>query len=115
MIKTLGLTHLHLAVRDLRRSVAFYREVFGMENQGIADDDMVFLRTPGAADTITLRQASPGEAVGSGGGVDHFGLRLQDKADLDAADRGDHPLARLRLGVVLAASAPRPLAPPAGA
>ncbi len=85
MIKTQGLTHLHFAVRDLAASKAFYENVFGMEERGIVEDGMVFLRTPGAADTITLRQAAPNESVGSGGGLDHFGFRLRDKADLDDA------------------------------
>ena len=88
MIKTQGLTHIHLAVRDLPRAVAFYTEVFGMEeDDGRSDEKMVFLRTPGARDTLTLRLAAADEAVGSGGGVDHFGFRLQDRNDLDEAIR----------------------------
>lgn len=85
MIHTGGLTHIHLAVRDLVRSTSFYRTVFGMEEQGVGGEGMVFLRTPGSEDTITLRQAGPDEMVGSGGGVDHFGFRLNDRADLDGA------------------------------
>jgi catechol 2,3-dioxygenase-like lactoylglutathione lyase family enzyme len=87
MIQTQGITHIHLAVRDLPRSVAFYRDVFGMEVQeGRSDDTMVFMRTPGSVDTLTLRLASPDEPVGQkGGGVDHFGFRLKDRKDLDAA------------------------------
>jgi catechol 2,3-dioxygenase-like lactoylglutathione lyase family enzyme len=85
VIQTAGLTHIHLAVRDLDAAVAFYKQVFGMEDQGISEEDMVFLRTPGASDTITLRKAGPDEEVGSGGGLDHFGFRLRNKSDLDAA------------------------------
>jgi catechol-2,3-dioxygenase len=86
MIQTQGLTHIHLAVRDLDRSAAFYRDVFGMEVMPRGEDGMVFMRTPGAIDTLTLRQATPDEAVGQGGGgVDHFGFRLKDRNDLDAA------------------------------
>jgi catechol 2,3-dioxygenase len=86
MIRTAGLTHIHLAVRDLQRAVAFYRDVFGMEVMPRGEEGMVFLRTPGAADTLTLRQASSDEPVGQmGGGVDHFGFRLTDRGDLDAA------------------------------
>lgn len=87
MIKTAGLTHIHLAVSDLRRAVAFYQAVFGMEDTGRGDETMVFLRTPGSEDTITLRRATPCEAVGSGGGLDHFGFRLQDRDQLDNAIR----------------------------
>ena len=31
MVKTQGLTHIHLVVRDLERSLRFYRDVFGLE------------------------------------------------------------------------------------
>ena len=40
---------------------------------------MVFLGTPGAVDTITLRQAVKGEPVGMGGGFGHFGFRQPQK------------------------------------
>jgi catechol 2,3-dioxygenase-like lactoylglutathione lyase family enzyme len=86
MIQTQGLTHIHIAVRDLQRSAAFYRDVFGMEVMERGDPTLVFMRTPGSFDTLTLRLASPEEPVGqAGGGVDHFGFRLKDRKDLDAA------------------------------
>ena len=88
MIKTQGLTHIQLSVRDLRRSVAFYQSVFGMEEDANrSDETLVFLRTPGAFDTITLRQAGPNEPVGSGGGLEHMGFRLQDRGDIELAIR----------------------------
>ena len=81
MIQTQGLTHIHIAVRDLQRSAAFYRDVFGMEVMERGEPTLVFMRTPGAVDTLTLRLASPDEPVGQvGGGVDHFGFRLKDRA-----------------------------------
>ena len=83
MIRTRGLYHLHLVVRDLERSLRFYREVFGLEEQFREGPTMVFLRPPGTTDTITLNQSS--EAAGKAGGVDHFGFRLADKSQLDAA------------------------------
>ena len=33
MIKTQGLTHIHLVVGDLDRSLAFYKNVFGLEEK----------------------------------------------------------------------------------
>ena len=85
MIETSGLTHIHLAVRDLTRSAAFYKTVFGMKDLERGEEGMVFLRTPGSVDTITLRLAAPAEVVGSGGGLDHFGFRLKDPGALDEA------------------------------
>ena len=84
MIKTDGLTHIHLKVADLQRSLNFYQEVFGLEVLFWDGDSMVFLRTPGASDLITLSLAGEGEAVG-GGGLDHFGFRFQDEDDVSRA------------------------------
>ena len=85
MIKSQGLSHLHLSVRDLKRSLKFYLDVFGMEVAFWAGPSMVFLNTPGSADLITLRQAKEGEPVGPGGGIGHFGFGLERKEDLDSA------------------------------
>lgn len=86
MIETEGLTHLHLVVRDLDRSLRFYRDVFGMQELFRDGPWMVFLRTPGARDTITLN-ADPSEAGSAGrpGGIGHFGFRLRDETQLDEA------------------------------
>jgi len=84
MIKTHGLTHIHLKVADLQRSLKFYQEVFGLEVLFWEGDAMVFLRTPGASDLITLSLARDGEEVGSGG-LDHFGFRFHDEDDVARA------------------------------
>lgn len=105
MIETEGLTHVQLAVRDVHRALAFYEQAFGMEVQYWDGEDMVFVRTPGRRDTITLNGRNPARA-GSPGGIDHIGFRLVDKATLDAAieaviaaggqllERGEHPPGR---------------------
>ena len=85
MIRTSGLTHLHLAVRDVRKSLKFYSDVFGMQVQFWVGEGMVFLNTPDSGDTLTLRQAGQDEPVGPGGGVGHFGFRLQNKNELEKA------------------------------
>ena len=86
MIATQGLTHIHLMVRDLDRALAFYRQAFGLEERFRVGRHMVFLGTPGREDVITLN-ADPEEfgIAGTSGGVNHFGFRLADGADLDRA------------------------------
>ena len=86
MIRTQGLTHIHLVVRDLGRSLRFYQHVFGMEERFRDGPKMVFLNTPGSQDLITLNE-DPTQArlAGVNGGVAHFGFRLSDAADLDIA------------------------------
>ena len=86
MIRTQGLTHIHLVVRDVERSLRFYQSVFGMEERFRDGPSMVFLNTPGSQDLITLNE-HPEEAnlAGVNGGVAHFGFRLAKSSDLDAA------------------------------
>ena len=86
MIRTQGLTHIHLTVRDLERSLTFYMRVFGLEERFREDSHMVFLNTPTSQDLITLNE-DPKEAAVAGvnGGVNHFGFRLAEMSDLDAA------------------------------
>ena len=88
MIRTQGLTHIHLVVRDLERSLRFYKGVFGMDERFREGPHMVFLSTPGSEDLITLNQ-DPNELqlAGVKGGVDHFGFRLTSPSDFDAAVR----------------------------
>jgi len=86
MIQTEGLTHIHLMVRNIERSVQFYQAVFGMKERFRDGNTMVFLNTPGTRDSITLNEdPSMGNVVGKSGGIAHFGFRLANKADLDAA------------------------------
>jgi catechol 2,3-dioxygenase-like lactoylglutathione lyase family enzyme len=85
MIKTCGLTHLHLVVKDLPLSLAFYKNVFGMEEKFWAGPDLVFLNTPGSNDLITLHRSDGEQPTGVSGGILHFGFQLEDRADLDDA------------------------------
>ena len=84
MIRTRGLTHIHLIVRDMKRSLRFYRTVFGMQVSFKAGNKMVFLNTPGSKDMITLHQEAGSSVAGTSGGISHFGFQLV-KTDLDAA------------------------------
>jgi len=83
MIKTKGLRHININVRDIKRSLEFYQQVFGMREM-FRDGALVFLTTPGGDDSITLCPASASDPV-AGGGVSHFGWTVENKADLDQA------------------------------
>jgi len=84
VIKTYGLTHLALAVRDVDRASRFYRRVFGSV-EVYRQNGFAQLQTPGARDVIVLEQKSRG--AGKSGGIAHFGFRLQSPRDIDAAAR----------------------------
>jgi catechol 2,3-dioxygenase-like lactoylglutathione lyase family enzyme len=83
MIRTQGLTHINLLVADIGRAKRFYEQAFGLEEMFWDGPKLVFLRTPGASDTITL-QEKPDQA-GITGSIDHFGFRLVDRSELDLA------------------------------
>jgi catechol 2,3-dioxygenase-like lactoylglutathione lyase family enzyme len=85
MIKTQGLTHIHLMVKDLQRSLSFYQTVFGMEVKFWAGDGLVFLNTPGSNDMIALHQSDADQPTGASGGILHFGFKLENRANLDDA------------------------------
>lgn len=86
MIETEGLTHINLIVSDLDRSLRFYASVFGMQEMFRDGEHMVFVRTPGSRDTVTL-DATPElrKHAGRAGGVSHFGFRLKEAQDFDDA------------------------------
>ena len=82
MVKTHGLTHINLRVRDVDRALRFYREVFGVEVLW-HEPDMVQVQTPGTSDLIALVPHPDG--AGTASGVTHFGFRLVDPKDIAAA------------------------------
>ena len=81
MVRTYGLTHINLVVRDTERSLQFYRQVFGVEEYG-RTEGLVHARTPDCHDVITFDEHSPG--AGESRGIVHFGFRLVSPADIDA-------------------------------
>jgi len=82
MVKTLGLTHLALAVSALNRSFQFYHDVFGMLAV-YREPHFLQAQTPGERDVLVLEEGT--SDVGKSGGIKHFGFRLTDARDIDRA------------------------------
>ena len=83
MIRTYGLTHIGLTVRDIDRTIGFYEAVFGacvLYNNGAAAE----LTTPGCHDIMSLNSGRTSK-VRAMGAVTHIGFRLVDPADIDDA------------------------------
>jgi len=82
MVKTYGLTHIALAVRDPERSFTFYQAVLGAVCVW-RSDDFVQAQTPGSRDVLVFERAA--RNAGKRGGVAHFGFRLTKPSDISAA------------------------------
>ena len=83
-VRTHGLTHISLAVRDLERALRFYERVFGVREY-YRDAGSVQVQGPGPHDVIAFELSEL--KVGERGGLDHFGFRLVDPGDIDDAVR----------------------------
>ena len=81
-VRTYGLTHIALAVADIERAFRFYEAVFGMVAV-YRDDAFLQAQTPGSRDVLVFER-KPRDA-GRRSGIAHFGFRLVDPADIDAA------------------------------
>ncbi|HET9702960.1 MAG TPA: VOC family protein [Vicinamibacterales bacterium] len=82
MVKTYGLTHVAVAVRDLDRTEAFYRAILGAVVV-YRDAGFLQMQTPGARDVLVFEKNA--KAAGKAGGVMHFGFRLTKAKDIEAA------------------------------
>lgn len=82
MVKTHGLTHISLAVRDPERSLRFYKQVFGVKEY-YRDEDSIQVLGPGKHDVIAFERKK--SRAGKTGGIEHFGFRLVKPEDIDKA------------------------------
>jgi catechol 2,3-dioxygenase-like lactoylglutathione lyase family enzyme len=82
MIKTHGLTHISLAVRDPERSLRFYTQVFGVKEY-YRDGESIQVQGPGSHDVIAFEKKA--SRAGKPGGIAHFGFRLVKAEDIDSA------------------------------
>lgn len=82
MVKTHGLTHINLAVRDPERSMRFYRDVFGVTEYH-RDETSIQVQGPGPFDVIAFEKNR--KAAGEVGGLSHFGFRLTSPDDIALA------------------------------
>jgi catechol 2,3-dioxygenase-like lactoylglutathione lyase family enzyme len=82
MVKTHGLTHINLAVRDPERSLRFYQQVFGVKEY-YRDESSIQVQGPGGYDVIAFERDD--SHAGATGGITHFGFRLIEPGDIDAA------------------------------
>lgn len=81
MVKTYGLTHIALAVKDPERSLEFYRRVFGAQLV-YRQADFIQAQTPGSRDVLVFEK---GRGAGKSGGIAHFGFRLTRPSDISRA------------------------------
>ncbi len=81
-VRTYGLTHIALAVKDVKRARKFYADVFGMVAV-YEDPNFVQMQTPGSRDVLVLEKSTA--TTGKNAGVKHFGFRLVDPGDIGEA------------------------------
>jgi catechol 2,3-dioxygenase-like lactoylglutathione lyase family enzyme len=81
-VRTHGLTHVALSVRDVDRALRFYKAVVGAVTV-YRQDGFAQAQTPGTRDVLVFER-KPRHA-GKAGGIAHFGFRLQKPQDITRA------------------------------
>lgn len=81
MIKTFGLTHIALVVKDIQRSAAFYETVFGAKRMYVTEE-FIQLQTPGSHDIIVLEKGDGN--FNNSRGIKHFGFRLVEPGEINS-------------------------------
>ena len=81
MIRTVGLSHVSLSVRDPEVSIDFYTRLLGVREYA-RDERTIQALGPGEHDVLVFERR---EGSGKRGGIDHFGFRLAAPEDIDDA------------------------------
>ena len=81
-VRTMGLTHIAIAVKSTDRTLKFYQQVFGVEVM-YHQNGFLQVRTPGCNDIIVFEEEK--KFAGKKGGVRHFGFRLKKPGDISKA------------------------------
>jgi catechol-2,3-dioxygenase len=81
---TYGLTHIAVAVKDLKRTAKFYQKVFDMELM-YNERGFIQLTTPGTNDILVFEKSK--NANGKTGGIAHFGFRLRKAKDIGKMEK----------------------------
>ena len=79
--KTYGLTHLAVAVRDIKRTLEFYQKVFDMKVM-YHEKKMIQLTTPGCHDILVFEEKT-NSRFGDSGGIAHFGFRMREENHIE--------------------------------
>lgn len=92
MPKATRLSHVHLKVSDLERSIRFYESAFGLKHEYSDEMDgvvLAFLVVAGSKDVLTL-QGGGGGPAGEMGGFEHFGFQVPAQLEDTIAAVGQH-------------------------
>jgi catechol 2,3-dioxygenase-like lactoylglutathione lyase family enzyme len=82
----LGLRHVALNVRNVRRSLAFYSDVLGMKLEWMPDEENAYLSS--GQDNLALHQLAEDSQPGAVQTVHHIGFVVRHPKDVDEwADR----------------------------
>jgi len=77
----LGLRHVALNVRDVRKSLDFYSTVLGMTVEWMPDEDNAYLTS--GQDNLALHRLPPGSKPGQVQMVHHIGFVVRHPDDVD--------------------------------